>query len=202
MRDAATTCQAYVPGDAIRHSNLYPFEHMKLSTSVSAAGAVIILALCNTSAGATGNKATLDLTPVFAGMEKDCAGSNPKFDAVLRWLTTHSGKAPATAKAGAEMRAAIGAGRIQVKDDGDSWTLTAPVTGASYRGAAVTGIERWVGKDNGINGISLTFAGSLAAVSKSLGNMKPATGNEDPSRPQLLVEDGTARAVLMCDFSN
>jgi hypothetical protein len=156
--------------------------------SLTLTAAFIAVAICHTSVGAVETISRVDLTPVFKGMEKDCGNANPKFQAALGWLATHSGNPPVLAKAGAELRAAIGTGRIKVKDDGDFWTLTVPITSASYRGIAVTGVERWLGKDNGISGISLTFATPLAAVSKSIIPTKPAKGNADNDEGQNKTE--------------
>jgi hypothetical protein len=134
-------------------------------------------------------------------MEKDCASNNKKFDAVFEFLSTTSGKPPAVAQAGAELRAAIGGGRVKVKNEGDHWVLSVPTTNATYRGAPVVGIERLAGKNNGITGIALLFANPPAVVEKSIGKVKPATGEEEQTMPQLYPEKGTLRAVLFCDFS-
>lgn len=164
--------------------------------------ALVIATLVGTNMARAAEATTkVDLTPLLSGVEKDCASANRKFDTVIAWLTTQTGKAPVVAKAGPELRAAIGKAPIKVKDDGDSWTLSMPLPNASYRGAALVGMDRWIGKDNGVNGFSLLFADSPAAVTKAIGKIRPAKANEEAIVPQLFGEKGTSRTVLMCDFS-
>lgn len=176
-----------------------------MSIRLSAVAVLLVSALTAIPAIAKSRQGNVDLTPIFAGMEKDCGGSNPKFDAAMDWLNTKYGRPPAVAKAAPELRAAIGGANVKMKDKGDFWPLKVMTPAASYRGVRLAGIERWVGKENGISGILLIFAEDLIVVTKAIG--KIAVAEHDPyveveaTFPQLLVQKGSLRALLVCDFS-
>jgi len=171
-----------------------------------AVAALVASALMPIPAIAKSRQGKVDLTPIFAGMEKDCGSSNVKFDAAMGWLNTKSGKPPAVAKAALELRTAIGGAKIKMKDEGDFWTLKVVPPAASYRGLRLAGIERWVGKENGISGISLIFAEGPVAVTNAIGKIGVAkhdpNAETDKTDPQLLLQKGSARALLVCDFSD
>ena len=151
--------------------------------------------------------ASVNLTPVFSGMEKDCGEENPKFQAAMAWLTTQSKKAPNVAKAAKELRDGIAGGVIKVDDGGEFWTITAPTLNASYRGVPLAAIERVAGKENGISIFTLVFTDSRAVVAKAFGKVG-TNGKADmdsviePTLPQLLAQEKTGRGMLMCAFSN
>lgn len=176
-----------------------------MGIKLSAVAVLVASALMAIPAVAKSGLGEIDLTPIFAGMEKDCGSSNPKFDAALGWLTTKNGKPPMVAKAAPELRAAIGVANITMKDMGDFWILKVAPPGAFYRGVRLAGIERWFGKENGISGISLIFAVGPLVVTKAIGTI--AVTEHDPNAefeatvPQLLVQKGSSRAILVCDFS-
>lgn len=146
--------------------------------------------------------AKVDLTPVFAGMEKDCSSTNVQFNNAMRWLVTSDGAPPKLSAAGLELRRAIANGQIKVKDDGEYWTITAKTLNASYRGMPLISIDRWIGKDNGYNGISLLFVDSPAVVSKVIGKVALAKNGSEKTMPEIATKTGTAHALLICDFSN
>jgi hypothetical protein len=135
-------------------------------------------------------------------MEKNCARDNLLFQETMRWLVTDKGRAPSLDRTQNRLRAAVGSGRIKVKDDGEYWTITVPTTNASYRGAALISIDRWIGKDNGYSGISLLFAEAPVAVAKSIGKIAARKAASETTMPEFLTKPGSTRALLVCDFSN
>jgi hypothetical protein len=75
--------------------------------------AVGLFAVFNGSAiagAAIPNPIIVDLTPVFAGMEKDCASTNLQFNSAMRWLVTSNGVPPKLSAAALELRGAIANG--------------------------------------------------------------------------------------------
>jgi hypothetical protein len=63
-------------------------------------------------------------------------------------------------------------------------------------------IARWIGKDNGYNGISLLFVDSPATVSKVIGKLALRKNDSEKIMPEMATEAGTTHALLICDFSN
>jgi hypothetical protein len=151
------------------------------------------------SAGTAGE--STDITPLFAGMEKNCGEGNPSFMKTFDSLNVVKGKIAGLKKADPLLIKAIGSNRSKITNKGDSWDGYTELTNASYHGAGVKEIYRYSGIDNGISGIALVFSGTPADVEKLIGKVKVLKDNP-VGMPLMATKTNTKSAMLICDYSN
>lgn len=170
---------------------------------VNAAMIISSVAISATAFGAAeNNPGEIDLTSYFAGIEKNCAEGNRLTEAILTWMAPdQKGRLPSIKSTAANLRPILM--HTKVEESGESWSVSAMLANANYKGIPVTRIDRWTGKNNGISGFSLVFAESLATVSKKLRVAKRDKNSEEPG-PELYGTSGKGKRVssLVCDFSN
>lgn len=148
---------------------------------------------------------TVDLTPIFSGLEIDCASGNLRFDSFMQSVVSPDGKPPAVSSLPNEVRLALSDRRgekVHVTDGGEYRTIILPMRSASYKGLRLSVINRWVGKRNGYAGLSLYFVDSVKTVQRVLGSIASRDEAHDQTQPELFTSVKTHGAVLSCDFSD
>lgn len=142
----------------------------------------------------------VDITPLFPKAEAACALDTQMVD-TLRWLTPNEkGVLQAASAAPALLQKVLV--KASVKDEQDYWQVSTDVSNAQFKGLNVVRIDRWTGKDNGINGYALVFADKLPQIATHIKTPKK-NPNSETALPFLASEEhGAHRAMLVCDFSD
>ena len=153
--------------------------------------------------------ATRHLDALFSGIETGCAG-NDRLTGLLTSIAEPDGAGgwrprPAV-DAPLAVRDAFGAPQV-IGGDLDHVRFGVAVQGATWLGLPVVGMERWLGRENGINGFAIVVDGEPATVEALLRSKLTITDScagdpECPIEPFVLTFAARDRQTLaVCDTS-
>jgi hypothetical protein len=150
--------------------------------------------------------AARDLSGFLGGFETECSGSKDfvRYMSSLGEKYTSSGDLSRPVFVPEAFRDSIG--EEKVADKGEYVDISVPLQGI-YRGLPVSRLDFWLGNENGIHAVAITFDAPVATVQSKLGakvaGARKTLATKFPDGApsiDILPEKGGAR--LLCDLSD
>ncbi|MDN6322327.1 MAG: hypothetical protein ACTHZY_14880 [Halomonas sp.] len=158
-----------------------------------------------TSYGAAASGSTVDWTPLLTSWEDGCAQSE-EWNELRRNLVTYPEGSlyPEVNEIVLPDAYKEALGEIDFferNQDYSGYRLTAK--NGEYYGLPVDSFVFYFGNSNGLNVLLVEFSGSIADVKERLSSVEYSLVNHDsgPYQAQLINDEQTGKAMLMCDLS-
>lgn len=142
---------------------------------------------------------SVDLSAMLKGYQTGCNLTSEDGNKFLQWLIADDEKGTLKAKPALTPALDAAIGTPTKSDEGDHWMYSIPMKKTTFKGLNVERIDRYIGKNNGINGFQIFFAEPLKKVKMVFKN-EQFKEDEMGSRPFLGADRG--KPVLSCDTSN